>query len=147
MNPVPMKGATIVTGLSDGPLDVVALIRQIWRADCGAVVTFEGTTRSPNEGRDVKSLEYEAYQDRAGKQLRALAEEAAERFDLGGVVAVHRTGAVAIGEPSVVVACAAAHRGEAFDGARWLIDRVKADVAIWKKEIFSDGETWVGAEG
>jgi molybdopterin synthase catalytic subunit len=142
-----IKDATIVTALHGGPLDVVALIRQIWRADCGAVVTFEGTTRSPNEGREVKSLEYEAYEERAEKQLSALAAEAATKFGLGGVVAVHRTGVVPIGEPSVVVAVAAAHRAEAFEGARWLIDRVKADVAIWKKEIFADGEAWVGVEG
>jgi len=142
-----IKDPTIVTALSEGPLDVVSLIRQIWRADCGAVVTFEGTTRSPNEGREVKSLEYEAYEGRAQKQLRELAEEATAQFGLGGVVAVHRTGAVPIGQPSVVVAVAAAHRAEAFEGARWLIDRIKADVAIWKKEIFADGEAWVGAEG
>jgi len=142
-----IKDPTIVTALSEGPLDVVSLIRQIWRADCGAVVTFEGTTRSPNEGREVKSLEYEAYEGRAQKQLRELAEEATAQFGLGGVVAVHRTGAVPIGQPSVVVAVAAAHRAEAFEGARWLIDRIKADVAIWKKEIFADGEAWVGVEG
>jgi molybdopterin synthase catalytic subunit len=147
MTAAPLKSVTIVTALSEGPLDVVALIRQIWRADCGAVVTFEGTTRSPNEGREVMSLEYEAYEDLALKQLRALAEEAATTFGLGGVVAVHRTGAVPIGHPSVVVACASAHRAEAFDGARWLIDRIKADVAIWKKEIFVDGEAWIGVEG
>jgi molybdopterin synthase catalytic subunit len=142
-----IKDPTIVTALRAGPLDVVALIRQIWRADCGAVVTFEGTTRSPSEGREVKSLEYEAYEGHAEKQLSALAAEAATKFGLGGVVAVHRTGAVPIGEPSVVVAVAAAHRAEAFEGARWLIDRVKADVAIWKKEIFADGGAWVGVEG
>ena len=143
----PLDDVIVVTALGEGPLDVVSYIRQIWRADCGAVVTFEGTTRSPNEGRVVKSLEYEAYEDRARKQMHALAEEAANMFGLGGVVAVHRTGPVRIGEASVVVACAAAHRGEAFDGARWLIDRIKADVAIWKKEIFADGEAWVGVDG
>ena len=142
-----MKEPTIVTALSDGPLDVVSLIRRIWRDDCGAVVTFEGTTRSPNEGREVKLLEYEAYEERARTQLRAFAEEAVRRFGLGGVVAVHRTGVVPIGEPSVVVACAAPHRGEAFDSARWLIDCIKADAAIWKKEIFGDGERWVGVDG
>jgi molybdopterin synthase catalytic subunit len=142
-----IKDPIVVTALSEEPLDVVGLIRQIWRADCGAVVTFEGATRSPNEGREVKSLEYEAYERRAEKQLRALAEEATATFGLGGVVAVHRTGPVPIGEPSVVVAVAAAHRAEAFEGARWLIDRVKADVAIWKKEIFADGEAWVGVDG
>ncbi|TMK81444.1 MAG: molybdenum cofactor biosynthesis protein MoaE [Actinobacteria bacterium] len=142
-----MNDPVIVTGLRDGPLDVVSLIKQIWRTDCGAVVTFEGTTRSPSEGRDVERLEYEAYEERASTQLRALAEEAVERFGLGGVVAVHRIGVVPVGEPSVVVGCAAAHRGEAFEGARWLIDRIKADAAIWKKEIFAGGERWVGVDG
>ncbi len=75
-----MNDPVIVTGLRDGPLDVVSLIKQIWRTDCGAVVTFEGTTRSPSEGRDVERLEYEAYEERASTQLRALAGEAVERF-------------------------------------------------------------------
>ena len=141
-----MNDPTIVTGLSDGPLDVVGLIKKIWRADCGAVVTFEGTTRSPNEGREVRLLEYEAYDERAEKQLRAFAEETVAEFGLGGVVAVHRTGVVPIGEPSVVVACAAAHRAEAFEGARKVIDRIKADAAIWKKEVFDDGDAWVGVD-
>lgn len=147
MTAAPLNGVIVVTALSEGPLDVPALTRAIRRPDCGALVTFEGTTRSPSEGREVKLLEYEAYDARALRQLRALSEEAATTFGLGGVVAVHRTGPVAIGEPSVVVACVAPHRGEAFEGARWLIDRIKADVAIWKKEIFADGEAWVGVEG
>jgi len=142
-----IRDPTIVTALSEGPLDVPALTRGIRRPDCGALVTFEGTTRSPSEGREVRLLEYEAYETRALKQLRTLAEEAAEQFGLGGVLAVHRIGDVPIGEPSVVVACVAPHRAEAFEGARWLIDRIKADVAIWKKEIFADGEGWVGVEG
>jgi molybdopterin synthase catalytic subunit len=136
----------IVTGLSEGPLDVEALTSSIRRADCGALVVFEGTTRSPSEGRVVTRLEYEAYEERVVAQLRALATEAASRWGLGGVVAMHRTGIVPIGEPSVLVACAAPHRGEAFEAARWLIDTIKADAAIWKKEIFEDGEAWVGTE-
>lgn len=136
----------IVTGLSSTPLDVAALVRQIRRADCGGLVAFEGSTRSPSAGRDVLRLEYEAYEERAEKQLRELAETAIERFGLGGVVAVHRTGTVEPGAPSVVVAAAAAHRDEAFRGARWLIDELKATVAIWKKEVFADGESWAGAD-
>ena len=142
-----MTAPIIVTMLSAQPLDIVGLIRQIWRDDCGAIVTFEGTTRSPSDGKVVRLLEYEAYEERAAAQLRELANEAADSFGLGGVVAAHRTGVVPLGEVSVVVSAVAAHRDQAFEGARWLIDRIKADAAIWKKEIFEDGERWVGADG
>ena len=141
-----MTGPIVVTMLSAQPLDIVGLIRQIWREDCGAVVTFEGTTRSPSDGKVVRLLEYEAYEERAAAQLKALADEAVDTFGLGGVVAAHRTGVVPVGEVSVVVSAVAAHRDQAFDGARWLIDRIKDDAAIWKKEIFEDGERWVGVD-
>jgi len=141
-----MTAPIIVTMLSAQPLDIVGLIRQIWRDDCGAIVTFEGTTRSPSDGKIVRLLEYEAYEERAAAQLKELANEAADTFGLGGVVAAHRTGVVPVGEVSVVVSCVAAHRDQAFDGARWLIDRVKDDAAIWKKEVFEDGERWVGVD-
>lgn len=136
----------IVTGLSNEPLDVAALVARIRRPDCGGLVVFEGSTRSPSEGKEVARLEYEAWDAKAEGQLRELAEEAVTRFGVLGVVAVHRTGDVPIGEPSVVVACAAPHRAEAFAGARWLIDTLKETVAVWKKEVFEDGgSTWVGA--
>jgi molybdopterin synthase catalytic subunit len=141
-----MTAPIIVTMLSAQPLDIVGLIRQIWRDDCGAIVTFEGTTRSPSDGKIVRLLEYEAYEERAAAQLKKLADEAVETFDLGGVVAAHRTGVVPVGQVSVLVSCVAAHRDQAFDGARWLIDRIKDDAAIWKKEIFEDGERWVGVD-
>jgi len=141
-----MTAPIIVTMLSAQPLDIVGLIRRIWREDCGAVVTFEGTTRSPSDGKVVRLLEYEAYEERAAAQLKELANEAVDTFGLGGVVAAHRTGVVPVGQVSVVVSAVAAHRDQAFDGARWLIDRIKADAAIWKKEIFEDGERWVGVD-
>lgn len=134
----------IVTGLSAEPLDVRALTDRIRRDDCGALVVFEGTTRSPNDGERVLRLSYEAWAEQAERQLRALAERAVERWELGGAVAVHRTGEVAPGRPSVVVAASAPHRDEAFAAARWLLDTLKAEVAIWKKEITARGETWVG---
>jgi molybdopterin synthase catalytic subunit len=137
---------TVIVALSDWPLDVSGMIRQIVRDDCGAIVTFEGTTRSPSDGRVVRLLDYEAYEERALKQMRAFANEAVERFGLGGVAAAHRTGEVPVGHVSVVVSCVAPHREQAFEGARWLIDRIKADAAIWKKEVFDDGEAWVGVE-
>ncbi len=141
-----MTAPVVVVSISMDPLAVVDMIKQIVRDDCGAIVTFEGTTRSPSDGRVVRLLEYEAYEERALKQLKALADEAIETFGLGGVAAAHRTGVVPVGEVSVVVSCVAAHREQAFDGARWLIDRIKADAAIWKKEFFETGERWVGVE-
>lgn len=139
-----MSAPVVVTGLQDAPLDVAALVARIRRAGCGGLVVFEGSTRSPSEGRHVERLEYEAWGERASAQLRAFAEETAARHSLGGIVAVHRTGVVPIGEPSVVVAAAAPHRAEAFAAARELIDRIKSEAAVWKKEIFAGGESWVG---
>jgi molybdopterin synthase catalytic subunit len=134
----------IVTGVQAEPLDAAALVSKIRRPDCGGLVVFEGSTRSPTDGRNVLRLEYEAFDKRAIAQLDAFAREAAAHWRLGGVVAVHRVGLVPIGEPSVLVAAAAPHRAEAFEAARWLIDTVKAEAAIWKKEIFEGGEAWVG---
>lgn len=142
-----MNDVIVVTGLHADPLRTGTLVARIRRPDCGGLVMFEGSTRSPSEGRTVVRLAYEAWEERAARQLDAFARESAARWDLGGVVAVHRTGAVPIGEPSVVVAAAAPHRAEAFEAARWLIDVVKAEAAIWKKEIFADGEAWVGIDG
>ena len=141
-----MTAPVVIVSLSEDPLAVVDMIKQIVRDDCGAIVTFEGTTRSPSDGKVVRMLEYEAYEERALNQLKELANEAVDKFGLGGVAAAHRTGVVPVGEVSVVVSCVAAHREQAFEGARWLIDRIKADAAIWKKEVFEDGERWVGAD-
>lgn len=132
----------VVTAIERDPLDVDALVDLIRRDDCGGLVVFEGTARSPDEGRDVRFLEYEAYEERAAIQLEAFAREIGERFGAGGVVAVHRVGRVDPGEPAVVVAVAAPHRAEAFDAARALIDRIKAEAYIWKKEVFAGGEIW-----
>ncbi len=141
-----VDGPIIVTGLQHEPLDVTTLVQAIRRPDCGGLVVFEGTARTRSEGRTVLRLEYEAYERRALPQLRALAEEVAARFALGGVVAVHRVGTVEVCEPAVVVAAAAPHRRQAFAAAQQLIDRTKAEVAIWKKEVFAQGHaSWVGS--
>lgn len=133
----------IVAGIEREPIDVPALVARIRRGDCGGLVVFEGTTRSPNAGEEILHLDYEVWEERAAAQLEAIAREAAERFGLGGVVAVHRMGRVFPGEPSVLVAVTAAHRGEAFEAARALIDRIKAEAYVWKKEVTASGEAWV----
>ena len=141
-----MTAPVIIVTLTERPLDVVGMIRRIVRDDCGAIVTFEGTTRSPSDGKVVRLLEYEAYEERALNQMRALANEAVETFGLGGVAVAHRTGVVPVGQVSVVVSAVAPHRAQAFEAARWLIDRIKDDAAIWKKEVFDDGARWVGTD-
>jgi MoaE-MoaD fusion protein len=111
------------------PLDVAAVSAAVRDARAGAVVCFEGVTRA------VDALDYEAYAEMAVERLRAIGEEEAARHGLCAVALVHRTGRVALGEPSVIVAASAPHRGEAFAGARALIDRVKAEAPIWKVEL------------
>ena len=119
--------------LTEEPLVVGALHDWAVRPDCGAVVVFTGTVRDHAEGRPgVSSLEYEAW-----------AEEARRRWPaLGRVALHHRTGTLSPGEPSVVVAVSTPHRADAFEAARWCIDRLKASVPIWKRETWAGGEGW-----
>jgi molybdopterin converting factor subunit 1 len=116
------------------PLDVAALADAVRDPRAGCVVLFEGVTR------EVPELDYEAYAEMAQERLRAIGEEEAARHGLCAVALEHRTGTVPRGEPSVIVAASAPHRGEAFAGARALIDRVKAEAPIWKVEVGDDGD-------
>ncbi|MEO8689576.1 MAG: molybdenum cofactor biosynthesis protein MoaE [Solirubrobacteraceae bacterium] len=115
------------------PLDLAAVAAAVRDPAAGAVVLFEGVTR------EVLELDYEAYAEMAEPKLRAIGEEVAAAYGLSAVALEHRTGTVPLGEPSVIVAASAPHRGEAFDGARSLIDRVKAEAPIWKVEVDGAG--------
>jgi molybdopterin converting factor subunit 1 len=117
----------------DAPLDLATVSAAVRDARAGAVVTFEGVTR------DVEALDYEAYAEMATEKLRAIGEQEAARHGLCAVALVHRFGRVPRSEPSVIVAASAPHRGEAFAGARALIDRVKAEAPIWKVELTAGG--------
>jgi molybdopterin synthase catalytic subunit len=135
-----------VIGLSAAPLDADALVRAIATPAHGAVVTFLGTTRetSPGDPRPVAALEYEAYDAMAVPEMESIAREARERFGPLEIALVHRTGRVALGEPSVAVVVAAPHRGAAFEACRYAIDALKSRVPVWKQEIYRDGGTaWV----
>jgi molybdopterin synthase catalytic subunit len=107
----------------------------------GAVVTFQGVTR------EVERLEYEAYAEMAGERIERILDECLREHGLEAAAAEHRVGSVPLGEPSVVVAVSAAHRGEAFEACRYAIDTLKRTVPVWKKEHFEDGEVWVGLQG
>jgi molybdopterin synthase catalytic subunit len=130
--------------LTEEPLSLDAAFRAVVRPDCGGTALFVGTTRSPNQGRDVDELEYEAYAEAATPELERVGREAAARHGLGAVYLAHRVGVVAAAEPSVIVAASAPHRAEAFAGCRELIDELKRTAPIWKKERWAGGGRWVG---
>ncbi|HEX3462654.1 MAG TPA: molybdenum cofactor biosynthesis protein MoaE [Candidatus Elarobacter sp.] len=135
-----------VIALSAAPLDADALVRAVKTDAHGAVVTFLGTTRetSPGDPRPVEALDYEAYDAMALAEMHAIANEVRERFGPLGIAMVHRTGRVALGEPSVAVVVAAPHRGAAFDACRYAIDALKSRVPVWKREQYRDGATaWI----
>ena len=121
----------------DEPLSLERLAAMVGRPGAGAIVTFQGTTR------DVERLEYEAYREMAEERIAAIVADAIERHGLEAAAAEHRIGTVPLGEASVAVAVSAAHRGEAFTGAREIIDRIKAEAPIWKKEVDAGEERWV----
>jgi molybdopterin synthase catalytic subunit len=136
---------SITVLLSAERLAVDDAFRAVCRPECGGTALFVGTTRSPSGGRDVAELSYEAYEEVARRELARVAEAAMARHGLGAVYVAHRLGPVPPGEPSVVVAAAAPHRAEAFAGARELIDELKREVPIWKRERWADsGSRWVG---
>jgi molybdopterin synthase catalytic subunit len=114
----------------------------------GAVVTFDGIVRDNFDGRPVRALEYEAYVDMAQKKMAQIGKEVQQKFAIGQIAIVHRLGHLNIGESSIVIAVAAPHRHAAFEACAYAMDRVKADVPVWKKEFFADGEThWINQNG
>jgi len=110
---------------------------------CGAVVSFAGTTRSPNKGREVLFLEYEAYGPMAEKTLARIAAELRQRWELGRIAIVHRLGRVDPAETSLLIVVSAPHRPEAFEAARYALERIKKVLPVWKKEHLEGGEVWV----
>jgi len=112
----------------------------------GAVCVFDGIVRDNTRGRKTQYLVYEAYREMALNQMRALSEEAVAKFGVRDVAIVHRLGRLEIGETSVLIVVASAHRGAAFDACRWVIDTLKKTVPIWKKEHFVDGAVWADGE-
>ena len=132
--------------LTEGELDPRALEQECRTDRDGAVVTFAGTTRDHNEGAQVLSLSYEAYTEMAQRVMCVLFEEAVKRFPITRARVAHRLGEVPVGEASVVVVVASAHRGPAFEACRFLMDRLKDEVPIWKREKLCDGagERWIG---
>ena len=129
-----------------GPIQTQQVLAGIKRGEDGAAVVFEGVVRNQTRGRKTLYLDYEAYDEMALKQMEFLAGQALSQFQIREVALVHRLGRLEIGETSVLIVVAAAHRAAAFDACRWLIDTLKRTVPIWKKEYFEDGAVWADGE-
>jgi len=127
-------------------IDTQSVVEALKRGEDGAAVVFEGTVRNHTRGRRTLYLDYEAYEAMALKQMEELAERALAEFKVRDVALVHRLGRLEIGETSVLIVVASAHRAAAFDACRWLIDTLKRTVPIWKKEYFEDGAVWADGE-
>lgn len=128
------------------PIDTLQTLSRLKRGEDGAALVFEGIVRNQTRGRRTLYLDYEAYEEMALQQMEALAHRALEDFKIRDVALVHRLGRLRIGETSVLVAVASAHRAAAFEACRWLIDTLKRKVPIWKKEFFEDGAVWADGE-
>ncbi len=135
---------TSLIAVRSTPLDLNEAIAAVGGDEIGGISVFVGTVRNRNEGRAVTLLEYHAYESMAEKQMTKIAAQIAE--DLPGVrlAALHRVGPLQVGDAAVICVAAAPHRGEAFQACRRLIDDIKADVPIWKREHGPDGPYWVG---
>jgi molybdopterin synthase catalytic subunit len=113
--------------------------------ESGGIDVFIGTVRNATKGKKVIKLEFEAYEPMAIAEMKKIAEQAFDKWQVQKVLIHHRTGVLEVGEVPVVIAVSAAHRAAAFDACRHIIDTLKQTVPIWKKEIFEDGEVWVAA--
>ena len=127
-------------------IDTEAILREIKAGGDGAVCVFDGIVRDNTRGRRTVHLDYEAYEDMALKLMQKLRAEAIANYGVREVVIVHRLGRLVVGETSVLIAVASAHRGAAFDACRWVIDTLKKTVPIWKHEQFVDGAVWSDGE-
>ncbi|MDQ2833847.1 MAG: molybdenum cofactor biosynthesis protein MoaE [Acidobacteriota bacterium] len=148
----PVSGGSTATGahmrveIVDEVIRSAEVVAEIKAASDGAVCVFDGIVRDNTRGRKTLHLDYEAYREMALKQMRGLASEAIDRFGVRDVALIHRLGRLYVGETSVLVVVASAHRGATFEACRWLIDTLKKTVPIWKKEQFVDGAVWADGE-
>jgi len=128
------------------PIDSISIVNGLSHRDVGAVVVFEGVVRDNTRGRRTLYLDYEAYEPMALKELERLLAQAKENFAIGEAAIVHRLGRLHVGETSVFIVVASAHRAAGFEACHWLIDNLKKTVPIWKKEYFEDGAVWADGD-
>jgi MoaE-MoaD fusion protein len=142
----PVSGGSGKASIRHHPINTQEVLDGIKRGEDGAAAIFEGVVRNQTRGRRTLYLNYEAYEEMALPQMEALAAQALKQFQVRDVALVHRLGRLEIGETSVLIVVASAHRAAAFEACRWLIDTLKRTVPIWKKEYFEDGAVWADGE-
>jgi molybdopterin synthase catalytic subunit len=126
------------------PIDVAGLTSLVASAAAGAITSFLGVVRDVNAGRAVTGIEYSAYEEMAQREMQAIAHEAAARFDNASIALQHRLGELALGDVSVAIVAAHAHRAPALNACRYVIEQLKLRVPIWKREHYTDGSrAWV----
>jgi len=139
---------TPLATLVRAPIDAVALVRAVSNPGNGAVILFLGAVRQVNDGRAVTGIDYAAYEGMALRELQAIADEGAERFETADVVVEHRLGELQVEEISVGIAVGHPHRDAAYGLSRWVIEELKRRVPIWKREHYADGtREWVDPSG
>jgi MoaE-MoaD fusion protein len=139
-------GGPTIVALTREPVETEKVVAAAKSGEDGAVVVFDGIVRNNSRGRRTLHLDYEAYEEMAIRQMNELGAEARARFGVRRVTMIHRLGRLEVGETSVLIVVASAHRAQAFDACRWLIDTLKQTVPIWKKETFVDGAVWAPGE-
>jgi MoaE-MoaD fusion protein len=138
----PVSGGAYL--LSDEPLSLDRVVDEVRDEQAGAIATFTGTTRIRSRGREVTHLDYEAYEGMAERVMEEIAASLAARYDLCAIAIHHRVGRVGIGDTSVLIAVSAPHRADALAACKDAIDELKERVPLWKKEVYSGGEEWIG---
>ncbi len=136
-------GAEWLCRITNEPIETQELVDAVQTPADGAVCVFYGVVREDSRNKKVRYLEYDAYPEMAEKKMREILDEVRQKWPEQRAAIVHRIGTLGIGEASVVIAVGSPHRGESFEACRYVIDRVKQEVPIWKKEVFTDGEAWV----
>ncbi len=147
----PVSGGSIDTvrdvfSVTESRLNTETVQRLVADDASGAIALFVGTVRDHARGKSVIRLDYEAYEPAAEKMLAKIGTEIRERWTVGRIAIIHRFGSLEVGEASVIIGISSPHRGEAFDAARYAIERIKEIVPIWKKEWYEDGSSWIGSE-
>jgi molybdopterin synthase catalytic subunit len=137
------RAQTSRVSVGSRPIDPAALVAEVSQASAGATVLFLGTVRDHSPGKaGVTHLDYEVYAERVEPEIEKIIADAASRWPILAAVVEHRSGEVVVGEASVAVAVSSAHRGDAFEAARFIIDRLKESAPIWKKEFWLGGSEW-----
>jgi len=141
----PVSGGAPRAELRSTPIASGEVSRDLSSDGVGALITFEGIVRATNRDKTVTLLEYSAYEPLAVAEMERICQEAVSQFGLIETRLIHRVGALHVGDLAVSIAVMSAHRAEAFDGCRYIIEQLKARVPIWKREISTDGEEWLGS--